>query len=136
MSYITFRNRLDPDNPSPVIRSMGLGSIFAVGLIPTVNAQSTFDFYVSTAGNDSWNGLFPDFQGGSNGPKRNLTTAGGGLSLLSAGKSLGIRGGTYNETITSCPSGTSWANKVRIANYNGERVLAATLEAHLPRPGE
>lgn len=46
-----------------------------------------------------------------------------GIGCLSAGDTLLVRGGTYNETIFN-PSiaGTSWSNKVRIAAYPGETV--------------
>lgn len=106
-------------NSGPII--VTVGGIQAVAFF-TVTSPEIFDFYVSTTGNDSWNGLFPTFQGSLNGPKQTITGPSGGISLLSAGKSLGIRGGIYEETITSVPSGTSWSNKVRIANYNGEIV--------------
>lgn len=121
MGSLTIRNRLDPDNAASVLRSMGLGALLFAGQAPTVTPSTNFDFFVSTAGNNSWNGLFPTFQSGLNGPKRDVAAA---MPLMSAGKSLGVRGGTYAELfgIGAIPSGTSWTNKVRIANYNGETV--------------
>jgi len=52
-------------------------------------------------------------------------TINSGVSCLSAGDTLIVRGGTYNENLTYIPSGTSWNNKVRIANYPGETVWMA-----------
>ncbi|MEO8256944.1 MAG: right-handed parallel beta-helix repeat-containing protein [Acidobacteriota bacterium] len=49
-------------------------------------------------------------------------TVNAGISCLSAGSTLLVRAGSYNEAIVSTPSGTSWSNKVRIANYPNETV--------------
>lgn len=48
-----------------------------------------------------------------------------GVNQLSAGDTLYIRGGTYNERVIVPPSagGTSSANRTAIAAYNGERVV-------------
>lgn len=45
-----------------------------------------------------------------------------GISCLSAGDTLLVRAGTYDELVGSTPSGTDWTNKVRIAAYPGETV--------------
>jgi hypothetical protein len=49
-------------------------------------------------------------------------TINGGITCLSAGKTLYVRAGTYDEGISSVPNGTSWSNKVRIAAYPGDTV--------------
>jgi len=47
----------------------------------------------------------------------------GGIGCLTAGDTLLVRGGTYNEAIYNLvPSGTSWADTVRVAAYPGEVV--------------
>lgn len=48
-----------------------------------------------------------------------------GITCLTPGDTLFVRAGTYNEGISYVPSGTSWSNKVRIANYPGETVWLA-----------
>lgn len=48
-----------------------------------------------------------------------------GITCLSAGDTLLVRAGTYAEAISTVPSGTSWANTVRVANYPGETVWLA-----------
>jgi hypothetical protein len=75
-------------------------------------------FYVSTTGDDSRScstAQDPNY------PKRTIAS---GVSCLSAGKTLYIRGGTYNEGLDSnsqtIPTGTSWTNAVTIASYPGE----------------
>jgi len=105
-----------------VVTVNGIASAPAIFDIPSTPPPETFDFYVSQVdGSNSYNGLFPTFQGGLNGPKLTINA---GVALLSAGKSLGVRTGTYIESfeIGSIPSGTSWNSKVRIANYNSEVV--------------
>jgi parallel beta-helix repeat protein len=59
---------------------------------------------------------------GSNGANGNTTgtayqTLGYALTQVGAGDTILMRGGTYPEHITSAPAGTSWSNKVIIANY-------------------
>jgi hypothetical protein len=50
-------------------------------------------------------------------------TVASGLTCLSAGDTLYVRAGSYDEgTLSSIPSGTSWSSKVRIAAYPGETV--------------
>jgi len=105
-----------------IVTVNAVSSAPAIFDIPSTPPPETFDFYVSQVdGNNSYNGLFPTFQGGLNGPKLTMNA---GVALLSAGKSLGVRTGTYIESldIGAIPSGVSWNNKVRIANYNGEVV--------------
>ncbi|HWW88482.1 MAG TPA: right-handed parallel beta-helix repeat-containing protein [Vicinamibacterales bacterium] len=51
-----------------------------------------------------------------------MTTIAAGLQCLAAGETLLIRGGTYDESISAVPSGTSWDNKTRVAAYPGETV--------------
>ncbi len=50
-----------------------------------------------------------------------------GLATIHAGDTLYLRGGTYNEAISSnnqtIPTGTSWSNPVTIASYPGESAI-------------
>ena len=50
------------------------------------------------------------------------STVNGALGCLIAGDTLLVRGGVYDESISSMPSGTSWTNKIRVAAYPGETV--------------
>src|SRR5262245_55338564 len=86
------------------------------------------DFYVSLAGNDNWNGLAPDFPGGTTGPVFNLLR---GMQLAqqaigpTGGKRVAMRGGIYNQHIFNPPNvtgGTSDTNRITVVNYNGETV--------------
>jgi len=121
MSPLVFRNRNDPDNPDTSIdlflpvpsRSMGF-----TGKIPTssVQAVTNFDYYISPSGNDSNPGTLAQ-------PFKTIAHA---CSFLTPGLSLGMRGGTYVDTFyNNSIAGTSWANKVRIANYGSETVWVA-----------
>ncbi len=49
-------------------------------------------------------------------------TIGEGIAGLIAGDTLYVREGTYDFSLTSCASGTSWSNKIRIVAYPGEEV--------------
>ena len=72
--------------------------------------------YVSTTGLDTNAGDLA----------RPFATIAKGLSVLKAGDSLLIRGGTYNETLgTNVPGGTSWSSKILIAAYQSEVVWLA-----------
>ena len=55
------------------------------------------------------------------------------VPFLAAGDTLFVRAGTYNESlVNNIPSGSSWANKVRIAQYQSEVVwLAPTSGNHV-----
>jgi hypothetical protein len=69
-------------------------------------------YYVATTGDDSRSCMTAQT---ITTPKRTIKNA---VTCLSAGDTLLVRGGTYDEgDITTIPSGVSWASKVRIANY-------------------
>lgn len=82
-------------------------------------------YYVSTTGS---NGNSCMQSQSPTTPKRSIVA---GLACLAAGDTLLVRGGTYDESILNTQSviqvasGTSWANKVRIAAYPGETVWMA-----------
>jgi hypothetical protein len=82
-------------------------------------------FYTATNGNDNNPGTFAS-------PFRTITK---GVSVLGPSYTLFVRQGTYNEGLSSCPSGTSWANKVRIANYNNETVTMFPTTPFVGNPG-
>ncbi len=73
-------------------------------------------YYVSTTGSDSRSCAIVQ---SISTPKLTINS---GLGCASAGDTVLVRAGTYNETIASVPSGTSWSNKVRLAAYPGETV--------------
>ena len=81
----------------------------------TTQPISVAAHYVSTSGSDANAGTADQ-------PFRTIAQ---GLSVLHTGETLYIRGGVYNETISSSqlPSGTSWANAPVIAGYPGESVV-------------
>ncbi len=61
--------------------------------------------YVDGAnGDDSWDGLAPNFVTGTNGPKKTLTSAEG---TVAAGDIVNIRPGVYRESITLLASGSA-----------------------------
>src|SRR5262245_57060180 len=67
-------------------------------------------YYVSPTGNDGNPGTEAQ-------PFRSVVY---GSSRLKPGDTLYLRAGTYAEALEHVPSGTSWAQKVRIASYPGE----------------
>src|SRR4030042_1373459 len=76
-------------------------------------------YYVATNGYDSYNGLYPSYQGGSNGP---FHTLGKAAATVRAGDTLQIRGGTYAEAPKFRENGTS-ASRITIDNYQDETVI-------------
>jgi parallel beta-helix repeat protein len=92
-----------------------LGVLFLMSSVACNGATPTTTYYVSTNGvgrtcSDARSLSTP------------LTTIAAGLQCLAAGETLLIRGGTYDESISAVPSGTSWDNKTRVAAYPGETV--------------
>ena len=59
-----------------------------------------------------------------------------GISQIGAGDTLFVRAGTYDEGISSVPSGISWSNFVRMAAYPGETVWLKPLVDFTGNPGE
>jgi hypothetical protein len=76
-------------------------------------------YYVSKDGDDSYNGLYAVYEGGSNGPFRTLSRA---ARAVKAGDTVFIREGTYTEASSWKADGTE-ANPITITNYNGETVV-------------
>lgn len=82
---------------------------------PTVGGRT---FFCATNGND---GVTPGQAQNIATPKKTIPNA---QALLAPNDQLLVRGGTYIEPlIDGIASGTSWANKVRVANYPGEPVI-------------
>jgi hypothetical protein len=70
-------------------------------------------YYVATTGSDAGAGTFAD-------PWLTFNYA---IDQLAPGDTLWMRAGVYVEGfLGGMPSGTSWADPIRIANYNGESV--------------
>lgn len=94
----------------------GLTVLFALLGINPVFAST---YYVATSGSDSGAGTLAQ-------PFRSIAK---GLSVMTAGDTLYIRGGTYNEKINSnsqtIPVGTSWADAPIISSYPGEIAVLA-----------
>ena len=96
---------------------------FCAIILPALGLATTY--YVATNGKDSYNGLFPSYQSGSNGPFRTLNRA---SARVAAGDSVKIRGGTYHETVTWSTSGTA-ANVVKaikVAKDMGMKTVGLT----------
>ncbi len=74
-------------------------------------------YYVSKSGNDG------NSCAQAQSPSGSKQTIASGLKCLTAGDTLTVRAGTYDEGINNnVPSGTSWSSVVRIAAYPGETV--------------
>jgi hypothetical protein len=117
-----FRNTSSPKKDGKNNRNIPAAFLFIVTLLVGVLSQRTgaaATYYVATSGND----VNPGTQ---TSPLRTVTK---GLSVLRAGDTLYIRGGTYSEGIDSnslsIPTGSSWSDAPRIAAYSGETVVVA-----------
>jgi len=81
--------------------------------------MSAKTYYVSTTGNDSWNGLNPD-KTVNDGPWKTITKAN---TTISAGDTVYIREGKYvNDFIKPSKSGTSENARILYKNYSAETV--------------
>jgi len=69
--------------------------MFVTGSIHYTTSADSNSYYVSTVGNDAWNGLYPTFQGGSNGP---WATLGYAMTKTVAGDTVYVLAGTYTGT--------------------------------------
>jgi|SRR5215471_519293 len=95
---------------------MKISAILLALLLSSRVAQAA-NYYISTNGNDS-NSC--NQSQSINNPKATFRSA---TSCLTAGDTLFVRAGTYNQFINNgIASGTSWTNKVRIAAYQNEVV--------------
>jgi PKD repeat protein len=98
-----------------------LGTIVSVILLTAVLPSKALSatYYVSNGGSDSYNGLFPAFGGGMNGPFRTLGRA---AAAVRAGDAVEIRGGIYQEASTWHADGTE-AAPITITNFGDEAVI-------------
>lgn len=72
---------------------IGLLVIFSYSM-DNVSAASSSTIYVSTQGNDNWNGLYAKYTSGNNGPKATVKKA---VSTVASGGTVYIASGTYKE---------------------------------------
>ena len=98
-----------------------VGGLVVLGSVCSGGMAQAATYYVSKSGSD--NRSCAQAQSAST-PRLSVN---GGIGCLVAGDTLLVRGGTYDEGISWVPSGTSWSNKVRIANYPGETVWLTPL---------
>jgi hypothetical protein len=73
---------------------LGIVAIFSFGINATSAANSS-SVYVSTQGNNSWDGLNSAYTSGINGPKATITNATG---TVASNGTVQIASGTYNES--------------------------------------
>lgn len=78
-------------------------------------AETTY--YVATTGNDSHTCAQAQT---ITTPRRTITA---GIACLSAGSTLIVMDGTYNELIRNIPSGTSWTSPVTIRAQNRQQAI-------------
>src|SRR4051812_16149188 len=93
-----------------------LGMLFLVAYALSGGVADAATYYVAKSGSNNYSCA----QAQSVSTPRLTIVA--GIACLTAGDTLMVRAGDYDEGIASTPSGTSWTNKVRITNYSGEKV--------------
>lgn len=82
------------------------------GLIACVPSAFATTYYVNAAsGNDSYNGLYASYQGGSSGPWKTLAKANSAVG--SGSNTINVASGTYNESIVETNSGADSSNLLR-----------------------
>lgn len=101
--------------------SVTLTTVLCLGSVLSPRMANATVYYVATTGNDSRSCATAQT---ISTPKATITS---GITCLSAGDTLYIRGGIYNESISvpemTVPSGTSWSNAITIAGYPNETVV-------------
>jgi hypothetical protein len=100
----------------PLIALLG-GSPSCTAETPSPAPEKTY--YVSTNGNDSYNGRFATHQGKSDGPFRTLARA---AAEVRPGDAVQVRAGTYSEVSTWTTDGTEDA-PITITSYKDETVV-------------
>ena len=90
---------------APVVLALVVGSLL-------LSSNSSTNYYVSPTGRDSNSGTLQA-------PFKTIQKA---LNTVSAGDTISIRGGTYNEKLTVNTSGTS-GNPITVENYENENVV-------------
>jgi hypothetical protein len=93
--------------------------IIIIFLSSTNSDSLAATYYVSINGNDAYNGRYPDYEGGSNGPFRTIAK---GIDELEAGDTLFLRGGTYAEAVDIEQSGSA-SLPITIASYDQETAI-------------
>ncbi|MCP4607895.1 MAG: hypothetical protein GY845_04175 [Planctomycetes bacterium] len=94
-----------------VILSVLAGLSFHPAMVANVNAAT--NYYVSTSGSDSATGTIGD-------PWRHIDYA---VDRVSAGDTIYVRGGTYNERVTMTSVSGSVGNIITLRNYPGETPI-------------
>src|SRR4030043_194556 len=99
-------------------------------LLPTVVSATTY--YVSTTGNNSWDGTAPAYVSSNTGPWQTLEYA---KDELSAGNTLKIRGGIYKEETGFWKVNGTESNPITLTNYEDEKVIIDGNNYEFPSPG-
>lgn len=111
---MAINRRVNKSHVHRFLLGLSMLSIF----IGTISAEAA-TYYVATTGSDSGTGTQAQ-------PFRSIAK---GLSNMTAGDTLYIRGGTYNERINSnsqtIPTGSSWTDAPIISGYPGETAVLA-----------
>lgn len=94
-----------------------LSGIFGIAGVSEVIAKEYF--VAASNGSDKNNGT----------KEAPLLTLEKGVSVLSPGDTLYVRGGTYqrNQQLWNSPSGTSWTNAIMVKAYQNEKVIVKPL---------
>ena len=90
-----------------------------MSLFVSVSAWATTYYVDGTNGSNSYNGLYPEYQNGINGPFETIQKA---ADSISTGDDVLIREGTYQEGVHITTGGTE-GNYTVFQPYNGEEVI-------------
>jgi len=104
-----------------LIFSFGFSMVATSFITETVSADPN-SYYVSIAGSDSYNGRYPTFQGGSNGPFKTIQKA---VNVSTNGDTIYVMAGTYLPyngyiLIQNKNTANEW---LTLTNYNDDYVL-------------
>jgi parallel beta-helix repeat protein len=99
------------------MKNMKLGMLFLAGYALSGGVANAATYYVAQDGGSN-NYTCAQAQAVRT-PKLTVTA---GIGCLAAGDTLLVRAGTYRESLSNFPSGTSSSNRVRIAAFQGETV--------------
>src|SRR5215831_18782319 len=90
-----------------------LTTVLCLGSVVSPRVATAATYYVATTGNDSRSCATAQTRST---PKATIAS---GITCLSSGDTLYIRGGTYADVTigNTVPSGTSWSNATKIVGY-------------------
>jgi hypothetical protein len=120
-SEVTAKGKIKSYHQSIFLKTVFSFLIFvSLILIGNSSVHAATNYYVSTTGDDSYNGLYATYQGGTDGPWRTIQKA---ADTMVGSDTVYIRGGTYNERVSVWYRYNIDGPYITFTNFSGEEVI-------------